>query len=122
MSTGPHPTPIPELLLNRVSALIAIEPGVPCLGTLRPHWVATAATWEGELEDPTGGGHPSTSTSGVGSARVGEQHLTEAFESRECFDGGVVRNGVGRFELAGSFPARYKFVISSVIPALISRS
>jgi pimeloyl-ACP methyl ester carboxylesterase/predicted glycosyltransferase len=39
---------------ERVTAFVAIEPGVPYLGTPQPHWVATAATWDDELDDPAG--------------------------------------------------------------------
>ncbi len=39
---------------ERVAAFVAIEPGVPYLGTPQPHWVATAATWNDEVDDPTG--------------------------------------------------------------------
>ena len=39
---------------DRVEALIAIEPGVPYLGTPQPHWVETGPHWEEILEDPTG--------------------------------------------------------------------
>jgi pimeloyl-ACP methyl ester carboxylesterase len=37
-----------------VSALIAIAPGVPHLGTPQPHWVATAPHWGSVPEQPTG--------------------------------------------------------------------
>jgi pimeloyl-ACP methyl ester carboxylesterase/predicted glycosyltransferase len=39
---------------DRVEALVAIEPGVPYLGTPQPHWVETAPHWDEILEDPTG--------------------------------------------------------------------
>ena len=39
---------------DRVEALVAIEPGVPYLGTPQPHWVDTAPHWDEILEDPTG--------------------------------------------------------------------
>ena len=39
---------------ERVIALVAVAPGVPYVGTPQPHWVATAATWDDELDDPTG--------------------------------------------------------------------
>ena len=39
---------------DRVDALIAIEPGVPCLGRPQPHWVATGPHWDEVLEDPQG--------------------------------------------------------------------
>ncbi|HUG32323.1 MAG TPA: alpha/beta fold hydrolase [Acidimicrobiia bacterium] len=39
---------------DRVSALIAIEPGVPHLGKKQPHWVETGPHWNEILEDPTG--------------------------------------------------------------------
>ncbi|HEX5695248.1 MAG TPA: alpha/beta fold hydrolase [Acidimicrobiia bacterium] len=40
----------PEL----VAALVAIEPGVPYLGTPQPHWVETGPHWDEVLEDPSG--------------------------------------------------------------------
>ena len=39
---------------DRVDALVAIEPGVPYLGTPQPHWVETAQHWDEILESPTG--------------------------------------------------------------------
>lgn len=39
---------------ERVSALVALDPGVPYLGPPQAHWVATAATWDDELDDPGG--------------------------------------------------------------------
>jgi pimeloyl-ACP methyl ester carboxylesterase/predicted glycosyltransferase len=39
---------------ERVSALVAIEPGVPYLGKPQPHWVETGAHWEEVIENPTG--------------------------------------------------------------------
>jgi pimeloyl-ACP methyl ester carboxylesterase/predicted glycosyltransferase len=39
---------------ERVEALVAIEPGVPYLGTPQPHWVETAPYWEEILDNPTG--------------------------------------------------------------------
>jgi pimeloyl-ACP methyl ester carboxylesterase/predicted glycosyltransferase len=39
---------------ERVEALVAIEPGVPYLGTSQPHWVETAPHWEEILDNPTG--------------------------------------------------------------------
>jgi pimeloyl-ACP methyl ester carboxylesterase/predicted glycosyltransferase len=39
---------------ERVSAIIAIEPGVPYLGRPQPHWVESSPTWDEILEDPSG--------------------------------------------------------------------
>jgi pimeloyl-ACP methyl ester carboxylesterase/predicted glycosyltransferase len=39
---------------DRVEALVAIEPGVPYLGTPQPHWVETGARWNEIVENPTG--------------------------------------------------------------------
>jgi pimeloyl-ACP methyl ester carboxylesterase/predicted glycosyltransferase len=39
---------------SRVTALVAIAPGVPYLGTPQPHWVATAPHWADIHERPTG--------------------------------------------------------------------
>ena len=39
---------------ERVDAFVAIAPGVPYLGRPQPHWVATAATWDDVLPDPSG--------------------------------------------------------------------
>jgi pimeloyl-ACP methyl ester carboxylesterase/predicted glycosyltransferase len=39
---------------ERVEALVAIEPGVPYLGTPQPHWVETAPHWDEIIENPTG--------------------------------------------------------------------
>jgi pimeloyl-ACP methyl ester carboxylesterase/predicted glycosyltransferase len=39
---------------DRVEALVAIEPGVPYLGTPQPHWVATAPRWDEVIANPTG--------------------------------------------------------------------
>jgi pimeloyl-ACP methyl ester carboxylesterase/predicted glycosyltransferase len=39
---------------GRVSALVAIEPGVPHLGTPQPHWVETGPHWGEIIENPTG--------------------------------------------------------------------
>lgn len=39
---------------ERVEALVAIEPGVPYLGTPQPHWVETGARWNEIVENPTG--------------------------------------------------------------------
>ncbi len=39
---------------DRVEAIVAIEPGVPYLGTPQPHWVETAPHWDEIIEDPRG--------------------------------------------------------------------
>jgi pimeloyl-ACP methyl ester carboxylesterase/predicted glycosyltransferase len=39
---------------ERVSALVAIEPGVPYLGKPQPHWVETAPQWDEIIENPSG--------------------------------------------------------------------
>ena len=39
---------------DRVAGLVAIEPGVPYLGTPQPHWVEAARIWDDVPEDPTG--------------------------------------------------------------------
>jgi pimeloyl-ACP methyl ester carboxylesterase len=39
---------------SRVTAYVAIAPGVPYLGRSQPHWDATAATWAEILPDPSG--------------------------------------------------------------------
>ncbi|MEX0667648.1 MAG: glycosyltransferase, partial [Acidimicrobiia bacterium] len=39
---------------ERVEALVAIEPGVPYLGTRQPHWQETAPHWDEIIENPTG--------------------------------------------------------------------
>ncbi len=39
---------------ERVSGMIAIEPGVPTLGRSQPHWIETAATWDQVLDQPAG--------------------------------------------------------------------
>jgi len=39
---------------ERVEALVAIEPGVPYLGTPQPHWVETAPHWDEIIENPAG--------------------------------------------------------------------
>lgn len=40
----------PEL----VAGLVAIDPGVPYLGTPQPHWIESSETWDVVLDDPTG--------------------------------------------------------------------
>jgi pimeloyl-ACP methyl ester carboxylesterase/predicted glycosyltransferase len=39
---------------DRVTGLVAIEPGVPYLGTPQPHWVEAGKHWDEVLEDPSG--------------------------------------------------------------------
>ncbi|MDH3296618.1 MAG: alpha/beta fold hydrolase, partial [Acidimicrobiia bacterium] len=39
---------------DRVAGMVAIEPGVPYLGTPQPHWVDTAPHWDEVLDDPQG--------------------------------------------------------------------
>jgi len=39
---------------DRVLGLVAIEPGVPYLGTPQPHWLETGPHWDEVLEDPQG--------------------------------------------------------------------
>ena len=39
---------------ERVDGLVAIEPGVPYLGTPQQHWIDSAETWDEILEDPRG--------------------------------------------------------------------
>lgn len=39
---------------ERVTGLVAIEPGVPYLGRVQPHWVDTAPHWDDVLDDPQG--------------------------------------------------------------------
>lgn len=39
---------------ERVTGLVAIDPGVPCLGRPQPHWVETAPHWDEILDDPQG--------------------------------------------------------------------
>jgi len=39
---------------DRVSALVAIAPGVPHLGEPHRHWVETSGTWDEVLDDPEG--------------------------------------------------------------------
>ncbi|MDH3607432.1 MAG: alpha/beta hydrolase, partial [Acidimicrobiia bacterium] len=39
---------------DRVAAMVAIEPGIPYLGTPQPHWVDTAPHWDEVLDDPQG--------------------------------------------------------------------
>ncbi len=39
---------------DRVLGWVAIEPGVPYLGTPQPHWVETAPHWDEVLDDPQG--------------------------------------------------------------------
>lgn len=39
---------------GRVSALIALDPGVPYLGMPHQHWIEAGATWDEVLAEPTG--------------------------------------------------------------------
>ncbi|HEY6635909.1 MAG TPA: alpha/beta fold hydrolase [Acidimicrobiia bacterium] len=39
---------------GRAEGLVAIEPGVPYVGPVQPHWVETAPHWDEVLEDPVG--------------------------------------------------------------------
>ena len=39
---------------DKVMGLVAIEPGVPYLGTPQPHWLETGPHWDDELDDPQG--------------------------------------------------------------------
>ncbi len=39
---------------DRVTGLVAIEPGVPYIGPVQQHWKDTAPNWEAELDDPQG--------------------------------------------------------------------
>jgi pimeloyl-ACP methyl ester carboxylesterase/predicted glycosyltransferase len=39
---------------ERVTGLVAIEPGVPYVGPVHRHWVGTAETWDQVLDDPQG--------------------------------------------------------------------
>ena len=39
---------------DRVSALVSISPGVPYLGSPKPHWIAAARHWDDVIEEPSG--------------------------------------------------------------------
>jgi pimeloyl-ACP methyl ester carboxylesterase/predicted glycosyltransferase len=39
---------------DRITALVAIEPGVPYLGRSQPHWIEANQRWDEILEDPRG--------------------------------------------------------------------
>ena len=43
---GQHP--------EKVSAFVAIEPGLPYIGSRQPHWAQAGATWDQVLANPTG--------------------------------------------------------------------
>ena len=78
---------------DRVEALIAIEPGVPHLGTRQPHWEETAPHWDEIIENPTGWQlnnrhvihHPATSMDRILlRGATGRASLHQAVRRRRC--------------------------------------